>query len=189
MSSLAGRFQGPSEIDLSRLLLFSGQHSGLRGVKASDEPFLIFPAMAQGVDQVEERRGRMRANSPFVVCTGCHLGPGIQSMMSFSFRGNPNEGPVLSPRLAEPHRPRRPRKSWNGREGRRSGRTWCDYGLPRDRIEIRIPGHVIARDYCASTRRPRFVRVGRRALAVAPVTSSSAYCSGELATVGWFRWR
>ena len=99
--SLAGRFQGPSEIDLSRLLLFSGQHSGLRGVTASDELFLIFPAMAQGFDQVEERRGRMRTNSPFVGCTGCHLGPGIQSMMSFSFRGSPNEGPVLSPRLAE----------------------------------------------------------------------------------------
>jgi hypothetical protein len=103
--SLAARFQGPSEVDLSRLLLFSGPHSGLRGVQASDAPFLVFPAMAASFDQVEERRGRMGANSPFVACTGCHLGPGIQSMMSFSFRGDPNEGPLLSPRLGEttPH--------------------------------------------------------------------------------------
>jgi hypothetical protein len=102
---LAGRFQEPSEIELNRMLLFSGQHSGLRGVTASDDPFLIFPNMSQGFDEVEETGARMRAISPFVVCTGCHLGPGIQSMMSFSFRGNPNEGPVLSPRLAEttPH--------------------------------------------------------------------------------------
>jgi len=98
---LARRFQEPSEIELNRQLLFSGQHSGLRGVKASDEPFLIFPAMAQGFDGLEEKRASMRPISPFVECTGCHLGPGIQSMMSFSFRGNPNEGPVLSPRLAE----------------------------------------------------------------------------------------
>jgi hypothetical protein len=33
------------------------------------------------------------------MCTGCHLGPGIESMMSFSTRGIPSEGPVLSPRL------------------------------------------------------------------------------------------
>ena len=42
---LAAHFQDPSEIELSRVLLFSGRHSGLRGVTAADEPFLIFPAM------------------------------------------------------------------------------------------------------------------------------------------------
>jgi hypothetical protein len=99
--NLARRFQDPSEVELSRTLLFSEQHSGLRGVTASDEPFLIFPAMSQGLDVFEDRRIPERAYSPFVQCTSCHLGPGIQSMMSFSFRGNPNEGPVLSPRLAE----------------------------------------------------------------------------------------
>jgi hypothetical protein len=57
--------------------------------------------MSQGYDVFEDRRIPERAYSPFVQCTSCHLGPGIQSMMSFSFRGNPNEGPVLSPRLAE----------------------------------------------------------------------------------------
>src|SRR5208337_454522 len=99
--ALARRFQEPSEIELSRTLLFSEHNSGLRGVTASDDPFLIFPAMSHGFDAFEDKRMRMRAISPFVACTGCHLGPGIQSIMSFAFRANPNEGPVLSPRLAE----------------------------------------------------------------------------------------
>lgn len=99
--NLARHFQEPSEIQLNRTLLFSGQHSGLRGVTGSDEPFLILPAMSQGSDAFEDRRIPERAYSPFALCTSCHLGAGIQSMMSFSFRGNPNEGPVLSPRLAE----------------------------------------------------------------------------------------
>jgi hypothetical protein len=99
--ALARRFQAPSEIELSRRLLFSEHHSGLRGVTASDDPFLIFPAMSHGFDDFEHPRMNVRPLSPFVVCTSCHLGPGIQSMMSFSFRGNPNQGPVLSPRLAE----------------------------------------------------------------------------------------
>ena len=97
---LAAHFQDPSEIELSRVLLFSGRHSGLRGVTAADEPFLIFPAMTQGFDQFQEQRMRTSKVSPFVMCTGCHLGPGIESMMSFSTRGIPGEGPVLSPRLA-----------------------------------------------------------------------------------------
>lgn len=99
--SLAQHFQSPSEIELSRTLLFSENHSGLRGVTAADDPFLIFPAMANGSDEVEDTKMRAHPFSPFINCTGCHIGPGIQSMMSFSFRGNPNEGPVLSPRLAE----------------------------------------------------------------------------------------
>jgi hypothetical protein len=99
--NLARRFQDPSEVELSRTLLFSGQHSGLRGITATDEPFLIFPAISQGFDVFEDRHIPERACSPFVQCTSCHLGPGIQSMMSFSFRGSPQEGPVLSPRLAE----------------------------------------------------------------------------------------
>jgi hypothetical protein len=99
--SLARRFQEPSEIELSRKLLFSAQHSGLRGVTPSDDPFLIFPAMSQGSDEVADRRLRALALSPFVECTSCHLGPGIQSVMSFSFRGNPSEAPVFSPRLGE----------------------------------------------------------------------------------------
>jgi hypothetical protein len=99
--ALAERFQEPSEIDLSRVLLFSERHSGLRGVTATDDAFLILPAMSQDFDAFEERRIRGRAVSLFVECRGCHLGPGIQSMMSFSFRPNPNEGPVLSPRLVE----------------------------------------------------------------------------------------
>jgi hypothetical protein len=97
---LARHFQSPSEIELSRVLLFSEGHSGLRGVTTTDEPFVIFPAMIGG-DQIEDTRFRAHLVSPFVACTGCHLGPGIQSMMSFSFRGNPSEGPVLSPRLAQ----------------------------------------------------------------------------------------
>jgi hypothetical protein len=98
---LARRFQEPSEIELSRILLFSEHHSGLRGVTASDDPFLVFPAMSEGFDQVEDKRVRVHSLSPFMECTSCHLGPGIQSMMSFSFRRNPNEGRALSPRLAE----------------------------------------------------------------------------------------
>ena len=106
---LARHFQAPSELDLSRTLLFSEHHSGLRGVIATDDPFLILPAMSSGFDIFENERvfedwRRMRDRhtlSPFVECTSCHLGPGIQSMMSFSFRGSPSEGPVLSPRLAE----------------------------------------------------------------------------------------
>jgi hypothetical protein len=106
---LARHFQAPSELDLSRTLLFSEHRSGLRGVTATDDPFLILPARSSGVDIFEnesvfEDWQRMREGhtlSPFVECTSCHLGPGIQSMMSFSFRGSPSEGPVLSPRLAE----------------------------------------------------------------------------------------
>jgi hypothetical protein len=105
---LARHFQEPSEIELSRMLFFSEHHSGLRGVTASDDPFLIFPGMSEGFDEVEDQSMRVHAVSPFVECTSCHLGPGIQSMMSFSFRGNPNEGPVLSPRLAETT----PREEW-----------------------------------------------------------------------------
>jgi hypothetical protein len=99
--ALAQRFQSPSEIDLSRVLLFSEHHSGLRAVTATEDHFLIFPAMSQGFDAFEEKHMRMQAVSPFVECKGCHLGPGMQSMMSFSFRATPNEGPSLSPRLAE----------------------------------------------------------------------------------------
>jgi hypothetical protein len=98
---LAQRFQQPSEIKLSRLLLFSDHHSGLRGVTASDDSFLIFPAMTHDFDMIEDERMRAPAESPFQQCRTCHHGPGTQSMMSFSFRGNPNRGPVLSPRLAE----------------------------------------------------------------------------------------
>jgi hypothetical protein len=71
----------------------------LRGVTATDEPFLVFPAMTEGFDQFQDQRMRSRKVSPFAMCTGCHLGPGIESMMSFSTRGIPSEGPVLSPRL------------------------------------------------------------------------------------------
>src|SRR5271154_276950 len=99
--NLAKHFQEPSEIDLSRPLLFSPQHSGLRCVTSADDPSLILPAMTMGFDAFEDKRMNVRASSPFVTCTSCHLGPGIQSMMSFSFRANPNEAQVLSPRLAE----------------------------------------------------------------------------------------
>ena len=98
---LARRFQEPSEIELSRSLLFSEHYSGLRGVAASDDQFQIFPAMTQGFDVFEDRRVRVRPSSPFIQCTSCHIGPGIQSMMSFSFRSSPYEGAALSPRLAE----------------------------------------------------------------------------------------
>lgn len=99
--NVAQHFQAPSAMELSRTLLFSENHSGLRGITASDPPFLILPVMANGSDEIEDPFMRTHTYSPFVVCTSCHLGPGIQSMMSFSFRGNPGEGPVLSPRLAE----------------------------------------------------------------------------------------
>jgi hypothetical protein len=98
---LAQRFQEASEVELSRPLLFSGQRSGLRGVVASDESFGMLPAMSQGFDDFEEPRMRERHSSPLAACKGCHLGPGIQSMMSFSFRRFPSEGAVFSPRLAE----------------------------------------------------------------------------------------
>ncbi len=52
--ALAQRFQAVSEIDLSRMLLFSEHHSGLRAVTATDDHFLIFPAMSQGFDAFEE---------------------------------------------------------------------------------------------------------------------------------------
>ncbi len=99
--ALAKRFQEPSAIELSRELFFAKGHSGLRGVTASDDPLLIFPAMSNGIDIFEDGREPVSAVSPFVLCTSCHLGPGIQSMMSFSFRANPNETPVFSPRLGE----------------------------------------------------------------------------------------
>jgi hypothetical protein len=100
--ALAHRFQAPSEIVLSRTLLFSGDRSGLRGVTASDLDLTGLPAMSMGVDLFEGSRRRLvRAASPFLPCNACHLGPGIQSMMSFSFRGNANENPVYSPRLTE----------------------------------------------------------------------------------------
>jgi hypothetical protein len=99
--ALARRFQAPSEIELSRALLFSKQRSGLRGVTANDDAFLTFPAMSHGYDAFEDTPPNVRPVSPFVFCMSCHLGPGIQSMMSFSFRANPNEGPALSPRLGE----------------------------------------------------------------------------------------
>jgi hypothetical protein len=99
--NLARRFQAPSEIELSRFSILRG-HSGLRGVTSSDDPLLILPAMSEGFDALEDPRMRSLTHiSPFVQCTGCHLGPGIQSMMSFSMRGAPGEGRVLSPRLAE----------------------------------------------------------------------------------------
>ena len=116
--NLAKRFQAPSEIELSRALLFSG-HSGLRGVTASDSALLILPAMSQGFDVLEDRQMRSFAHiSPFVQCTGCHLGPGIQSMMSFSTRGSPNEGPVQSPGLQEttPHREAEKVMEWAQRQ-------------------------------------------------------------------------
>jgi hypothetical protein len=111
--ALAQRFQDPSAIDLSRVLLFSEHHSGLRGVTATDDPFLIFPAMSQGFDPFEDRRMRGHVVSSFVECNGCHLGPGTQSMMSFSFRANPNEGPALSPRLSETTLPEESEKVLN----------------------------------------------------------------------------
>jgi hypothetical protein len=98
---LARRFQAPSEVELSRLLLFSEHSSGLRGVTANDDAIQIFPAMSQGYDVFEDKHMRGFTPSPFVQCTSCHLGPGIQSMMSFSFRASPSEKAVLSPRLAE----------------------------------------------------------------------------------------
>ena len=100
--ALAQRFQEVSEVQLSRTLLFSEHHSGLRGVTASDDDsFVILPAMSQGADDFEDPHIPKRHFSPLVACKGCHLGPGIQSMMSFSFRGNPSEGPVFSPHLEE----------------------------------------------------------------------------------------
>jgi hypothetical protein len=99
--SLARRFQAPSELELSRTLLFQEHHSGLRGITATDDAFLILPTMSHGLDAFEDKQMHVPAYSPFLNCTSCHLGPGIQSMMSFSFRGSPSEGPVLSPRLAE----------------------------------------------------------------------------------------
>jgi hypothetical protein len=99
--ALAQRFQEASEVELNRTLLFSKQHSGLRGVSASDDSFAMLPAMSQGFDSFEDPRMPNRHFSPLAACKGCHLGPGIQSMMSFSFRGIPSEGPVPSTRLAE----------------------------------------------------------------------------------------
>jgi hypothetical protein len=98
---LAKHFQDPSESELSRVLLFSPGHSGLRGVTPSDEPNFIFPAMMQGFDAFEDPHFHFRHYSPFILCTSCHLGPGIQSMMSFSFRATPDDNPGYNPRLAE----------------------------------------------------------------------------------------
>jgi len=53
---LARRFQEPSEIEVSRIQLFAEHRSGLRGVTASDDPFLVFPAMSDGFDEVEDKR-------------------------------------------------------------------------------------------------------------------------------------
>jgi hypothetical protein len=121
--NLARHFQEPSEIELSRVLLFSAHRSGLRGVTAGDDPFLILPSMSTGFDEFEDRRIRAHAVSPFLVCTGCHLGPGIQSVMSFSFRGNPNDGPVLSPRLGPttPHTESEKVMKWAQTQGK-----WID---------------------------------------------------------------
>jgi hypothetical protein len=99
--ALAQSFQEASEVELSRTLLFSKLHSGLRAVSASDDSFVMLPAMQQGFDSFEDPRIPNRHFSPLAACKHCHLGPGIQSMMSFSSRGIPSEGPVPSTRLAE----------------------------------------------------------------------------------------
>lgn len=98
--NLAEKFQAPSESELSRVLFFSPGRSGLRSITASDETSPAVPAMMMGFDAFEDPRFRFRHFSPFIQCTGCHLGPGIQSMMSFSFRGTPDNDHV-NPRFAE----------------------------------------------------------------------------------------
>jgi hypothetical protein len=88
------RSQSASEVKLDRARLFKGGHSGLLGVTPEDREFPVF--MTHDNDPFED--DRLAAGLPvasLTTCTGCHLGPGIQSMMSFSFRGEHN------PRLAE----------------------------------------------------------------------------------------
>lgn len=89
------RSQGVTEIRLDRARLFEGRGSGLRGVAAQDKEFTVF--MSHGIDPFERGRIMFQPWPTFETCTGCHIGPGVQSMMSFSFRNVP----ARNPRLAE----------------------------------------------------------------------------------------
>ena len=108
--NLAQHFQSPSEIELSRTLLFSENHSGLRGVTASEDPFLIFPAMSNGSDEVGDARMRAILFRPSSTAPAATLAPAFKSMMSFSFRGNPSEGPVLARASPKPRQVRNRKK-------------------------------------------------------------------------------
>jgi hypothetical protein len=87
------RSQSVSEIKLDRAKLFEDGHSGLLGVTPDEREFPVF--MTHGEDPFEENHMAWLPVASLDTCTDCHLGPGIQSMMSFSFRGGRN------PRLAE----------------------------------------------------------------------------------------
>ena len=93
LASLSKRSQSVSEIKLDRTTLFEGNNSGLRGVTKEDKEFPVF--MTHGEDPFESNELEWLPYPSLESCTGCHLGPGIQSMMSLSFRGGRN------PRLAE----------------------------------------------------------------------------------------
>ena len=93
-ADLSKRSQSISEIKLDRARLFEGNQSGLRGVTLEDKEFPVF--MSHGEDPFENNELAWLPFPSLETCTGCHLGPGIQSMMSFSFRGGGH-----NPRLAE----------------------------------------------------------------------------------------
>jgi hypothetical protein len=85
-----------SEIKLDRAMLFEGNHNGLREVTPEDKEFPVF--MTHGFDPFEDKRWAVGLPvATLATCNGCHnhVGSGIASVMSFSFRSSPN------PRLAE----------------------------------------------------------------------------------------
>jgi len=91
--SESSRSQSVSEIKLDRVKLFDDGHGGLLGVTPDEREFPVF--MTHGDDPFEVNHLAWLPVASLDTCTNCHLGPGIQSMMSFSFRGGRN------PRLAE----------------------------------------------------------------------------------------
>jgi hypothetical protein len=91
--SESSRSQSVSKIKLDRVKLFEDGHSGLLGVTPDEREFPVF--MTHGFDPFEENLLDRFSTPSLASCTICHLGPGIQSIMSFSFRGGRN------PRLAE----------------------------------------------------------------------------------------
>jgi hypothetical protein len=88
------RSQRVLEIKLDRARLFEGGHSGLLGVGLEDREFPVF--MTHGVDPFEQNHLAGIPTASLAACTDCHLGPGIQSMLSFSSRSLAGQNPFLA---------------------------------------------------------------------------------------------
>jgi hypothetical protein len=82
------------EIKLDRARLFEGSHSGLLVVTLEDREFPVF--MTHGVDPFEQSQLAGIPTVSLAACTDCHLGPRVQSMLSFSSRSLARQNPLLA---------------------------------------------------------------------------------------------